>query len=175
MLDLATRDTAMQSLPTPERVAKGDIEIFWPEESDTRSTIPTARAVYPKTVIQRLRDNRLLTPEHYAACMRLRTLHGSHLNQVIAKVRIATWQNSGLPRSEWQSSVEAMLHLQWCYNFLRNPDNGIPTADLNKLERVVCDDESPRFVMKGRNGSQVDRFVRLVDRLTLVLKTMPHE
>ena len=174
-IEQTTVEMARSNLPTPERIAKGDVVTYgradWnPDVVDDRAMIPTARVRVTKSRIRQLLDAGILDDDQYRACCDLRLYWHTNIHAVITRMRIATWQNSGLPRAEWQEQVEEVLHRQWCYNFLRNPDNGLPTHELNMLELVVCDERTISEVLSGRKHTKTGRFIAMVDRMMRVLE-----
>lgn len=163
-------DVARNNLPTPERYAKGDILIHMESE---RSTIPTASVRVQRDRLEKLYLSKTITNEQYAACKQLRAWRATALNEVISKMRIATWQNSGLPSGVWIGNAESVLHRQWCYNYLRNPDNGMSPIELNMIESIVCDGKAIRDALRGNGSTKTSRFTAMVDRLKKVIDSMP--
>lgn len=163
-------EAAQNNLPTLERYAKGDVIIHMQSE---RSTIPTASIRVPKDRLQKLFQSGVINSEQHSACCKFRSWHQTAIGEVIQKLRIATWQNAGTPRGQWQSNVEDALYRQWCYNYLRNQSNGLSSVEMNTIERVVCHDEPIRNVLKGNGSTKTERFVLMVERLKKTIDSMP--
>lgn len=163
-------DVARNNLPTPERYAKGDVIIHIESE---RSTIPTASVRVIADRLEKLHSSKVINNAQFVACKQLRAWRSASLNEVISRVRIATWQNCGMPSGVWHGNVEAILHRQWCYNFLRNPSNGICPTELNVIEKVVCDGMAIRDALRGNGSTKTQRFTSMVDRLKKVIDSMP--
>tara|TARA_B100001123_G_scaffold334585_1_gene377902 strand:+ start:1048 stop:1617 length:570 start_codon:yes stop_codon:yes gene_type:complete len=176
--EITDREQAQRNLPTPERIAKGDIitygrEEWAPDIVNPRATIPTAKARLSRPRITQLHDRGVINDDLYWACCLLRSWWNANRNEVIAKVKIAAWQNSGLPRQQWQPVVEEVLHRQWCYNYLRNPDNGMKTEELNVLEKVVCFEETISKALRGDKWTRTQRFTEMLIKLRKVIDTIP--
>lgn len=183
------REAAQINAPTIERQMKGDIVLSdhpsrkpanlsdcveWRDNDRAGHATATAKQYRWETPkIERLHRQKIINDEQFEACWWFNYYFEQNINEVIAKIKIATWQNSGLPRCEWQPMVERLLHDLWCFNYLRNPANGLNEIEFRILADVICVEESVRDAMNGDGRTKTKRFQRLVERLRIIVDGMP--
>ncbi|MCI5049984.1 MAG: hypothetical protein MRY32_06595 [Rickettsiales bacterium] len=163
-----TLEQAVANLPTPERVNKGDVLIY--EKVDKKSTIPSAQVKRgEKDRLLKLLKHNIIDKEQMDACFRFRSFWRADRSAVIKTSGIAVFQYSDVTNQVEEFSPEDILHRQACYIHLRNPANGIESHELNKLERIICLEETLRQVMQGRAETMPERFSFLVDKLKRII------
>lgn len=178
------RETALANLPTPERIARGDIRItlspdllvkvreLFPDmaifrQSD-RSAYPTAQAK-PIDRVTKLLYAHIITAKQARACMRYR-----HCRDVFMANFTAKAIDTSRERVDGGSCYDDGTYDKTVIDCYRAILRHVPLDSLRWLEEVVAKDaalKEARRIIGVRNGTETNHLLRAIDELEYALQS----